>query len=779
MARQRTLDLERSLDRFLQTALLALLASGYLALALSGALDRACLVAGALVLAARAAQLAGLVRFIVPERWASRATACYLLFVPADYLLISRDLIRTTVHVIVFAAAVKVLSTRTGRDSALVGLIAFLEMLTAALGSTSVAFLLLLMLFWAAALAALASAEIRGAMRGRATVAGASAIGGRLVALSGVAGLGVLALSVALFLVLPRTARVALERLLPATQRVSGFAPEFTLGQPGEIRPSGRPMLHVRFAAGEPRAGLHWRGTALAEFDGRRWYNSPRGGSVLRAGDGGYVQLVSDDQRRRPGLRSFYEVVLHGGSEYLFFAGLPENVRVSSDRLVRTPAGGVKLPFGQNGALHYVVDSYLGAGAALDESPPPPLSPVERDLYLRLPDVDRRIPALARAITAGAGGDAVQAPSITTGAGGGVAQSHPITAGAGGDAGQAPSITAGTGGGIAQAPSITADAGGGVAQSHPIIVGAGGNAARARAIESYLRTRFAYSLEPVESESADPLAGFLFERKKGHCEYFASAMAVLLRELRIPSRVATGYLGGTANPLTGWLVVRGSDAHAWVEAWIPGQGWTTYDPTPAGEEWSASGGLWSRAGLYFDAAETLWQEWVVGYDLDWQLTLAFHVHQSRRLGAPWLERQWKRLAGAWRQAAQGGWPRGPARAAGAAAALLLAGLALVFRRRIAQALIRRRTGRRPGEPALAAHEAARLYRRMLAAMHKRGVEKAASQTAGEFAAGVGPSEAAALVAEFTAAYHALRYGRDPGQAARMAVLLRQIEALPR
>ena len=93
MVRKRTLNLERSLERCLQTALLALLASGYLALALSGELDRACLVAGALVLAARAAQLTGLVRFIVPERWASRATACYLLFVPADYLLISRDLI--------------------------------------------------------------------------------------------------------------------------------------------------------------------------------------------------------------------------------------------------------------------------------------------------------------------------------------------------------------------------------------------------------------------------------------------------------------------------------------------------------------------------------------------------------------------------------------------------------------------------------------------------------------------------------------------------------------
>jgi hypothetical protein len=233
-------------------------------------------------------------------------------------------------------------------------------------------------------------------------------------------------------------------------------------------------------------------------------------------------------------------------------------------------------------------------------------------------------------------------------------------------------------------------------------------------------------------------------------------MAVLLRELWIPSRVATGYLGGTANPLTGWLVVRASDAHAWVEAWIPGQGWTIYDPTPAGAGWSATGGLWSRLGLYLDAAETFWQEWVVGYDLDRQLTLAFHVDQSWQRGAPWLERSWKRLAGLWKRAAQGGWRqaapgemlRGLARPAGVAALLLL-GLALAFRRRIAAALARRRAERRPGEPAHAAHEAARLYRGMLAAMHKRGVEKAAFQTAGEFAAGVSHGEAAPLVAEST------------------------------
>src|SRR3974390_3354610 len=129
MVRKRTVNLERSLERFLQAALLALLASGYLALALSGVLDPATLVSGAAVIVVRAAQLAGLIRFTIPERWANLAPVCYLLFVPADYFLISRDLVLTTVHLIVFAAAVKVLSARTGRDNAIVGLVAFLEML--------------------------------------------------------------------------------------------------------------------------------------------------------------------------------------------------------------------------------------------------------------------------------------------------------------------------------------------------------------------------------------------------------------------------------------------------------------------------------------------------------------------------------------------------------------------------------------------------------------------------------------------------------------------------
>ena len=98
---------------------------------------------------------------------------------------------------------------------------------------------------------------------------------------------------------------------------------------------------------------------------------------------------------------------------------------------------------------------------------------------------------------------------------------------------------------------------------------------KARVIESRLRREYGYTLELLDERQADPLAHFLFERKKGHCEYFASALAVMLRTQGIPSRVATGFLSGTFNPISGWQVIRASDAHSWVEAWIPERGWIT------------------------------------------------------------------------------------------------------------------------------------------------------------------------------------------------------------
>lgn len=107
---------------------------------------------------------------------------------------------------------------------------------------------------------------------------------------------------------------------------------------------------------------------------------------------------------------------------------------------------------------------------------------------------------------------------------------------------------------------------------------------KAAAIERYLKETYPYDLEigPQRSER-DAVAYFLFEQRAGYCEHFASAMTVMLRSIGIPTRVVTGYTGGSFNPFTGLWEVRQSDAHAWVEVYFGSAGWIGFDPTPGFE----------------------------------------------------------------------------------------------------------------------------------------------------------------------------------------------------
>lgn len=109
--------------------------------------------------------------------------------------------------------------------------------------------------------------------------------------------------------------------------------------------------------------------------------------------------------------------------------------------------------------------------------------------------------------------------------------------------------------------------------------GASSPAEELLAIERRLRTEFAYSLVFERRGSTDPVMDFLFEDRRGHCEYFASALALLARARGIPTRIVMGYRVGERSPF-GYYLVRERNAHAWVEAWLPGEGWTTRDATP-------------------------------------------------------------------------------------------------------------------------------------------------------------------------------------------------------
>jgi hypothetical protein len=292
---------------------------------------------------------------------------------------------------------------------------------------------------------------------------------------------------------------------------------------------------------------------------------------------------------------------------------------------------------------------------------------------------------------------------------------------------------------------------------------------RARALERRLRRDYGYTLELLPARVADPLATFLFVRKKGHCEYFASAMAVMLRTLGIPSRVATGFLSGVYNPMTGWQVVRASDAHSWVEAWLPRRGWVTFDPTPADPQPAASG-VWNRASLLLDAADLFWQDWVVGYDFERQITLAARMQESGRS----LRFAWLGDAGAQMDA-------GMRAVRGNATSILtvfaLGALAILFGPGLLRKLRAHLRVRRAQRGEAQVSDATMLYERMLLALERRGLQKPPWSTPAEFARVLPASELAMLVEDLTAAYNEFRFGGRREAAPRMVRLLRRIETL--
>ena len=139
---------------------------------------------------------------------------------------------------------------------------------------------------------------------------------------------------------------------------------------------------------------------------------------------------------------------------------------------------------------------------------------------------------------------------------------------------------------------------------------------KARAIEEYLQTQFGYTLEQKAS-GEQPVADFLFNVKEGHCEYFASAMVLMLRTQGIAARVVNGFQQGEYNETADIFVVKQKNAHSWVEVYFPKEkSWVTFDPTPfAGQNFVGdTAGIFGSLGSYIEALETFWIQYFVAFD---------------------------------------------------------------------------------------------------------------------------------------------------------------------
>ncbi|HVU03346.1 MAG TPA: DUF3488 and transglutaminase-like domain-containing protein [Polyangiaceae bacterium] len=153
--------------------------------------------------------------------------------------------------------------------------------------------------------------------------------------------------------------------------------------------------------------------------------------------------------------------------------------------------------------------------------------------------------------------------------------------------------------------------------------GAHGSREIAERIQRHLRSEYTYDLDSPSGGAKNPLDHFLFESHRGHCEFYSTAMAVLLRGVGVPTRNVTGFVGGTYNRFGRFYAVRQGDAHSWIEVYLDGTGWTLFDPTPPASAVPQveTAGLLAMLRDIAEAAAQRWSRYVVGYDLEQQLKL--------------------------------------------------------------------------------------------------------------------------------------------------------------
>ncbi len=713
-------------ERFFQWSLYLMVVVGFTALMGTNRLDLPSLALVLPALLLRGIFLLMHKAVLIPEHWTSALTILYFAFYAADYFYFSESFLSATVHLVLFSMVVKIFSVRRDRDLLYLAVLSFLMVLSAAVLTVDTLFLLTFSLFILVAIATFISMEMRRSER-EAIVAELPRrqdvqFHSSLAGISSILGLLTLAGAALIFFILPRVNSSGYLRNLGMQSSImSGFSQEVDLGGIGRIQQSNNVVMHVTILDGKLPDDVKWRGITLAGFDGRRWYNpvdlpTVHGMPLDLTRIGNFAYYSNEAVPHLPNLS--YRVVMEPTGLNLFFLA-PVPLKLTGDyRALEIRSDGsiynMRPPEGSYSSGEGESAQTIGVySAEADTRNPEP--------YVNHSN-SRNYPPHVSVLY-------LQLPRLDP---------------------RIPQL----------ARRITSDA--------------DSNYARARAVERYLRENFGYTLELPGEREPDPLAHFLFERKKGHCEYFASSMTILLRTLGIPARVVNGFRGGEYNDLTGSYVVREREAHSWVEAYFPEYGWVTFDPTPAGPASGPANG-WSRFSLYMDAAQQLWREWIINYDFSHQMHLRTEI--SARTGnaqshfRAWLWWKYRQIVALTSEVQRRLERLSPAEMALCCVLIALL-LAFPFAPRAWRSLQRQRMLR---NPELAPRTSASFwYMRMLKMMARRGVKKSSSQTAEEFTASIPDPLMQHDVALFTEHYERARFNESVEDAQRLPELYEEM-----
>jgi transglutaminase-like putative cysteine protease len=728
---------------FFRVSSYAMIACGALALAVTDGLSGVLAAAFGLVLVV-AWKLEG-TRWQLPERVGLVVVLLSLPLFYLDWQFLSggrgdeRVGVSALGHLILFLSAVKLLQVKADRDWVFLYLISFFEVLLAAGLSLSPLFLLALGLYALAALSTILAFEIRKARRSvkvaetRLLVAPDSTLFRRLRKRTGLARDGearrlplvsfllmllIFGLGLPLFLIVPRTGANALARTGNGATGFVGFSDSVTLGDVGRLQQSDQLVMRVRVEDEQPGTSRKLRWRGVA-LD---FFN---GHGWRKTSDRFSLDRPTND-------RGFYQL---GTTEDLgrlttqtfYVEPIDTPVLFAAPRVVALQGAISYLRRDTEGALstrpHYQERITYKAYSDTEE-------PDEESLRRTVLGNERSYPAvLARYL---------QLPSEID----------------------------------RRVPRLAHDW---ITQA-----GASNQYDAARAIEGHLQTDFGYTLD-LKAGGQDPLADFLFNVREGHCEYFSTAMAVMLRTQGIPARVVNGFQRGEYNSAAGIYTVTQREAHSWVEVYFPETtSWVTFDPTPlAGRPVREKTGIKGWFSKYAEALEMFWIQYVVGYDSQEQRSLAKSFGNGFYDFRSWVADRFKSfketLSGwfSWLRIEDEDGTVSYTRLALLILFSILAifGLALLFRR------IRRlgfwRLLRR-GQPEDARGSAVEFYDRMTKMLAARGLKRAAGETPLEFAAATGMPEALKV----TKAYNRVRFGDEqlsPTESTQIEEWLRGME----
>jgi protein-glutamine gamma-glutamyltransferase len=714
--------LPTAVQRYFEVALYLLVLCSFGTLASTGGLDLPTVLLVSAALLFRGYLLATRRTLLIPESWTTALTLGYVAFYLADYFVFSRVFVSATVHLVLFVMVVRLFSTKRDRDYYFLAVISFLMVLAAAVLTVDSTFLLAFAAFMLMAVVTCILMEMRSAAAS-ATVR-AHTYGDdpayRRMAVSLVGATPALAFAILLgaggiFFVLPRISNGYLSAFARSREISTGFSDRVQLGQIGEIQQSNSLVMHIQID-GDPHGSydLKWRGVTLNVFDGKTWFNPHAQHVVTSLGSGRFLLLQTGANWRK-----FQPA---GPAQPIHYRVLMEPLvsNVFFLAIPRLVQGNYRLLSMDNGDAVFDLD---------------PEHPVGR--YEATSDISQPRPSQLRA----ASGD--YPPEILLN--------------------------------YLQLPPVDGRV---VSLAKQITDSADNNYDKAASVERYLRTHFGYTLQLPRTVPRDPVANFLFERKQGHCEYFASSMAIMLRTLGVPSRVVNGFRTGEFNDLTSQYLVRASNAHSWVEAYFPGYGWIGFDPTPPAPAQMHTG--WSRSMLYLDAMASFWREWVINYDAGHQYNLG---REATRNSLEWFQRarNWARrhhealLAAARRT--QRTLSDSPLKwglvGAGIVVLLLLAANA----QRLWRAVRNRRLAACPEKsPSLAASI---WYERMTRMLARKGWSKSPAQTPAEFLVSIQDEDMREPVAQFTRHYESARFGGSSDDAQRLPELYEEISTTVR